>query len=305
VYPEQALVASDGRVYVGLNYHGGGASVAVYDPKTDTMKILGDMNRITGQTNLAVEPQAKVHSQISEGPDGKIYFGTHLSAFYGFATFPSPDAYPGGHWMVYDPKTDVVTDLGIALKGNGLLTMTMDPQRGRLYAVAYPQAHFLYYDLATGKTTDMGQVQNWDAVGRTLAVDDLGRVYGCWGRGRLYRYDPEKDAIENLQIQLPQREVGVPIHRRPCRPTRSTTWRDAPHGELRTRRSELYSRRLPRTRRAGVVSERAPMSLRSGTLLDQHAIVSPLCGSGHASARCAFLNELRRGLAVAQRSTSW
>jgi len=207
------LVASDGRVYVGLNYHGGGASVAVYDPKTDTMKILGDMNRITGQTNLAVEPQAKVHSQISEGADGKIYFGTHLSAFYGFATFPSPDAYPGGHWMVYDPKTDVVTDLGIALKGNGLLTMTMDRQRGRLYAVTYPQAHFLYYDLATGKTTDMGQVQNWDAVGRTLAVDDLGRVYGCWGRGRLYRYDPAKDAIENLQIQLPQREVGVPIHR--------------------------------------------------------------------------------------------
>jgi hypothetical protein len=207
------LAASDGRVYVGLNYHGAGASVAVYDPKTDTMKILGDMNRIAGQTNLAVEPQAKVHSQICEGPDGKIYFGTHLSAFYGFATFPSPDAYPGGHWMVYDPKTDVVTDLGIALKGNGLLTMTMDPKRGRLYAVTYPQAHFLYFDLKTGKTTDMGQVQNWDAVGRTLALDDLGRVYGCWGRGKLYRYDPEKDALENLQVQLPQREVGVPIHR--------------------------------------------------------------------------------------------
>ena len=122
--------------------------------------------------------------------------------------------------MVYDPKTDVVTDLGIALKGNGLLTMTMDPKRGRLYAVTYPQAHFLYYDLATGKTTDMGQVQNWDAVGRTLAVDDLGRVYGCWGRGRLYRYDPEKDAIENLQIQLPNARSASRSTGRIGRPSR-------------------------------------------------------------------------------------
>lgn len=31
--------------------------------------------------------------------------------------------------MAYDPKTDVVTDLGFALKGNGLITMAMDPQR--------------------------------------------------------------------------------------------------------------------------------------------------------------------------------
>ncbi len=207
------LAASDGRVYVGLNQHGAGATVAVYDPKTDTMKNLGDVNRIAGQTNLWVEPQAKVHSQICEGAEGKIYFGTHLSGFFGFAKFTSGEAYPGGHWMVFDPRDDRVTDLGIAMKGNGLLTMTMDPKRGRLYGLTYPQAHFLYYDIETGKTTDMGQVQNWDAISRTLAVDDLGRVYGCWGQGRLWRYDPVKDEIKNLQVKLPQREIGVPVHR--------------------------------------------------------------------------------------------
>ena len=40
-----------------------------------------------------------------------------------------------------------------------------------------------------------------------------GAFYGPWGRGRLWRYDPETDAIENLLVQLPGREVGVPIHR--------------------------------------------------------------------------------------------
>ena len=207
------LAASDGRVYVGLNQHGSGATVAMYDPSTDTMKTLGDVNRIAGQTNVWVEPQAKVHSQICEGDDGKIYFGTHLSAFFGFAKFTSGEAYPGGHWMVFDPREDRTTDLGVAMKGNGLLTMTMDPRRGRLYGLTYPRAHFLYYDIATGKTTDMGQVQNWDAISRTLAVDDLGRVYGCWGQGRLWRYDPETDTIENLQVRLPQRDVGVPVFR--------------------------------------------------------------------------------------------
>ena len=207
------LAASDGRVYVGLNQHGAGASVAMYNPKTDTMKLLGDMNRIAGQENLPIEPQAKVHTQICEGPDGKIYFGTHLSAFYGFAKFTSSEAYPGGHWMVYDPATDTVTDLGIAQKGNGLITMAIDPKRERLYAITYPQAHFLIYDIKAQKTMDMGQVQNWDAISRTLAVDDLGRVYGCWGQGRIWRFDPEKNAIENLHVQLPQREVGVPTYR--------------------------------------------------------------------------------------------
>ena len=207
------LAASDGRVYVGLNHHGAGASVAMYDPETDSLSLLGDMNQIAGQENLPIEPQAKVHTQICEGPDGKIYFGTHLSAFYGFAKFTSPEAFPGGHWMVYDPVSNRVSDLGIAMKKNGLLTMTIDPKWERLYALTYPQAHLLIYDIKTQKTTDMGQVQNWDAISRTLAVDDLGRVYGCWGRGKIWRYDPEKNAIENLQVQLPQRELGVPTRR--------------------------------------------------------------------------------------------
>jgi sugar lactone lactonase YvrE len=177
------------------------------------MTTLGDMNRLVGQTNVWVEPQAKVHAQIGEGANGKIYFGTHLSAFFDFGKFSSGEAYPGGHWMVYDPDTERVTDLGIGRKGNGFLTMTIDPERGRLYGVTYPQAHFLYYDIESGKTTDVGRVQNWDAIGRTLALDDRGRVYGPWGQGRLWRYDPETDEIEKLLVQLPQREVGVPVFR--------------------------------------------------------------------------------------------
>src|SRR5512135_1440936 len=55
--------ASDGQVYIGLDQHGAGANVAVYDPKADSMRLLGDMQELAGEKNLGREPQAKVHTQ--------------------------------------------------------------------------------------------------------------------------------------------------------------------------------------------------------------------------------------------------
>ena len=207
------LVASDGKVYIGLDYHGHGANVAVYDPKSDSMSLLGDMQELTGEQNLKREPQAKVHTQICEGKDGKIYFATHLSAWYNFAKVSQAEGIPGGHWFVYDPKKDLVTDLGIGLPRNGIITMAIDPQRQRLYGLTYPLGHMIYYDIKTKVTNDLGVVQGWASVSRVLTTDDRGRVYGFWGNGHIVRYDPQTDRVKNLLVQMPHRKVGVPIFR--------------------------------------------------------------------------------------------
>ena len=205
--------ASDGKVYIGLDYHGHGANVAVYDPVAGSMKLLGDMQELSGEKNLGREPQSKVHTQICEGSDGKIYFATHLSAWFNFAKISEPEGLPGGRWVEYDPKTDRVTDLGIGLPRNGIITMTMDPKRKRLYGLTYPMGHFIYYDIASKVTVDMGVVQNWASVSRVLVTDDLGRVYGFYNDGRIWRYDPDSDRVYNLQTQMPLRTPGVPIFR--------------------------------------------------------------------------------------------
>jgi hypothetical protein len=205
--------ASDGRVYIGLNHHGAGANVAVYDPAADSMRLLGDMRELTGEKNLGREPQAKVHTQICEGSDGKIYFATHLSAWYNFAKISEPEGLPGGHWVVYDPKTDRLADLGIGLPRNGIITMTIDTQRQRLYGLTYPMGHLIYYDIRSRITTDMGVVQNWASVSRVLTTDDRGRVYGFYNDGRIWRYDPERDRVFNLLTQMPLRTPGIPIFR--------------------------------------------------------------------------------------------
>ncbi len=205
--------ASDGRVYIGLNSHGAGANVAVYDPAADSMRLLGDMQELSGEKNLGREPQSKVHTQICEGKDGRIYFATHLSAWYNFAKISEPEGLPGGHWAVYDPKTDRLTDLGVGLPRNGIISMTIDPERGRLYGLTYPMAHLIYYEIGSKVTVDLGVVQNWASVSRVLTTDDRGRVYGFYNDGRIWRYDPEKDRVFNLLTQMPLRTPGVPIFR--------------------------------------------------------------------------------------------
>jgi hypothetical protein len=205
--------ASDGRVYIGLNSHGAGANVAVYDPAADSMRLLGDMQELSGEKNLGREPQAKVHTQICEGSDGKIYFATHLSAWYNFAKISEPEGLPGGHWAVYDPKSDHLTDLGVGLPRNGIMTMTIDPRRERLYGLTYPMGHLIYYDILSKVTVDLGVVQNWASVSRVLTTDDRGRVYGFYNDGRIWRYDPETDRVFNLLAQMPLRTPGIPIFR--------------------------------------------------------------------------------------------
>ena len=67
------LAALDGRVYVGLNYHGKGATVAVYDPRTDAMKRQDRGLIRTEDDRVVVHPNA-----ASAAPDGTIYFVAHV-----------------------------------------------------------------------------------------------------------------------------------------------------------------------------------------------------------------------------------
>ena len=95
--------------------------------KTDTVHDIGDLNVLTGQQNLRVGPQSKIHTKFAEGKDGRIYFATQYGNDFDFARVGTPEWYPGGHWMVYDPKTGQTTDLGLAFPGVGIIAGSYDP----------------------------------------------------------------------------------------------------------------------------------------------------------------------------------
>ncbi len=222
------LAGSDGKVYMGLAYHPyphWGGYLVYYDPKTNTVHEVGNLNVLTGQQFLGVGPQAKIHTKFGEAKDGKIYFATEYGLDFDFAFYATPGWYPGGHWMVFDPKTGQVTDLGIAFPYQGIIAGRYDPVYNRFYGLTDPHGEFVYYDIAKHTEKNFGRFNNWDSLCRTLVADDRGDIYGSFGRGRIFKYDPRTDRVRELSVRLPIREKGISLGRDYTKA--ETAWRAA------------------------------------------------------------------------------
>lgn len=206
-------VAHDGRAYAGLACHGCDGHLVMYDPKSDQITDLGNLTALTGESALHIGPQSKIHAKFREGKDGRIFFATHAGWWFNYARVGTKEGYPGSHWMAFDPNSGKVQDFGIGPRYEGMNTGAYDPRYNRIYGLTHPRGHFVYYDVATGKTVDKGRLNNWESICRTLGIDDEGRVYGNFGAGQIYRYDPRTDEITELPVHIPVREKGISLGR--------------------------------------------------------------------------------------------
>jgi len=205
---------SDGKIYYVLStepYDRGGRMFC-YDPAKDKIESLGDITEACGEKDTKTVVQGKSHVTFVER-DGKLYFATHVgyySIIDGMEKIGIPpegwQPYPGGHFLAYDMKTKKFEDLGKAPRGEGILTMTMDTKRGRLYGLTWPAGHFLRYDLAKKELKDLGPVsrqgengkgEEYRTLCRSFVVDPRdGSVYYTVGDGEIFRYRYDTDAIE-------------------------------------------------------------------------------------------------------------
>ena len=207
------FAASDSKVYVGLAYHGGDGHLVYYDAKSDRVRDLGKLTALCGESFLKRGPQSKIHARFGEGKDGRIYFGTHGGYWWDYARFGTKEGYPGAHWMAYDPQTDHVEDFGLACPNEGINTGAYDPVWNRIYGLTHPRGHFVYYDVAERTTVDKGRVNNFESICRTLGIDDQGNVYGSFGEGQIFKYDPRTDKLSELSLRLPIRAKGISLGR--------------------------------------------------------------------------------------------
>ncbi len=205
--------ASDGKVYAGLAYHGGDGHLVYYDSKTNRMHDVGNLTELCGESLVKRGPQSKIHAKFGEGKDGRIYFGTHAGFWWNYARFATREGYPGAHWMAFDPKTGRVEDFGLGVRNEGVNTGAYDPLFNRIYGLTHPRGHFVYYDVATRRSVDKGRINNFESICRTLGIDDEGNVYGSFGQGQVFRYDPRTDEIEELPVRLPIRPKGISLGR--------------------------------------------------------------------------------------------
>lgn len=206
--------ASDGRIYYVLSSESYevGAQMYCYDPATDKIEHLGDVTEACGEKDTKTIVQGKSHVTFVER-EGKLYFSTHVGYYSivdGMEKIGIPPEgwkpYPGGHLLAYDMTTKKFEDLAKAPRGEGILTTTMDTQRGRLYGLTWPSGRFLRYDLTTRGLKDFGPVsregengkgEQYRTLCRSFVVDPHdGSVYYTVGDGEIFRYRYDRDAIE-------------------------------------------------------------------------------------------------------------
>lgn len=205
---------SDGRIYYVLSSERFdiGARMYCYDPVADKIEFLGDITEACGEKDTQTIVQGKSHVNFVER-DRKLYFATHVgyySIIDGMEKIGIPPQgwkpYPGGHFLAYDMATGKFEDLARAPRGEGILTMTMDARRGRLYGITWPAGCFLRYDLTAKEPKDLGPIsrmgengkgEDYRTLCRSLVVDPRdGSVYYTVGDGDIFRYRYDRDAIE-------------------------------------------------------------------------------------------------------------
>lgn len=218
--------ASDGKIYYVISAHriDTGAQMYSYDPASGKVTHLADLTEASGEKGLKAVPQGKSHVNFYEHK-GKLYFATHLGYYQvidGKEMVGVPPAgykpYPGGHFLAYDMKTGKIENLATAPGGEGIITLSMDKKKERLYALTWPSGRFLRYDLPTKQLIDLGLTagqgekgtgDRFRVVCRSIAVNPVaGGVYFSDSTGNVWRYDwarqdKDLDVIPGCSLKLP------------------------------------------------------------------------------------------------------
>src|SRR5438067_3479882 len=208
--------ASDGKIYYVLSSEAFDVAAQMYsfDPATQKIEHLADLNQASGEKDAKAIAQGKSHVNFVEA-NGKLYFATHVG-YYSIIDgmekmgLPPPGykPYPGGHLLAFDMHTRKFDNLGIAPQHEGIISMNMDPARGRIYGLTWPTGRFFRFDVRRREMKDLGAVaqdgengkgDKYQTICRSLAIDPRdGSVYFTTSLGEIMRYRVATDALETV-----------------------------------------------------------------------------------------------------------
>lgn len=211
--------ASDGLIYYALSSHEieQAGQMYSYDPETEEITHLGDLSEISGEGDSNAIPQGKVHTNFFEY-NSILYFSTHIGYYEslnGMERYPEniPDGYepyPGGHFLSYDLESGEFQKLATAPDDEGIVTMTLDKQRGQIYGITWPKGYFIHYDIEQDQLKNLGLISEMGEAGtrgddyrvlcRAMFVDPgTGYVYYSTADGDIFYYDPGSETISRLE----------------------------------------------------------------------------------------------------------
>lgn len=217
--------ASNGKIYYILSSQAleKGGKMFVYDPNKDEINFIADLTEVCGEKKLKAVPQGKSHVKFYER-NNKLFFSTHVG-FYelidGMDRLPANpppgyQLYPGGHILSYDISNGKFKDLATVPGGEGVVSMTMDRERGHIYGITWPTGRFFHYNLEQDCLKDLGPIsakgeagtpgKDFRSLCRSLFVDPKeGSVYFSTSEGDIKKYHFESEAVvtlENVDLKL-------------------------------------------------------------------------------------------------------
>ena len=201
------VVTKEGFLYCGLtNPSGNGHLLLKYDPFKDSAEdcgvILEDYETPRDQVDKS---NVKLgHHALEIGCDGKIYGCTSALQGPSYPLYRYEDI-AGGHMISYDPKTGEVKDFGVPIPHEFAFAATTDLRGEKFYCLTYPMNYFFAFEIPEGRVSVKGQIRGkmGEFICHDLVCDKLGNVYGSYGAGYLFKYDPDKDEIIETDVKLP------------------------------------------------------------------------------------------------------
>ncbi len=174
------------KVYIGVTNHRDKVGLFEYDVPTRAIRLLGFLPELAHLRPW--QWQGKVHSQILEGADGKMYFATDGGESREEYLMNHPQGYYSGLLLRWDPRAEILEQLGTGLPNESIKDIALDNVGGLVYGVSYPSVHLLLFDPGSNYLRDLGRVGS-DHVPRCIFSDRWGNAYYVDWRQRLIKYE--------------------------------------------------------------------------------------------------------------------
>ncbi len=205
----------DRRIYAAACIEGRGGCAAViarYNDERDALEYVVDVGQAGGDPpDSGRATQCKIHYSFAPSErDGILYAATHASGpalgdfFFNISAEWGDErkAFRGSVLIAYDTREDRVLWGRPFIPREGCRCLCYDDERERMYTVGWPRNHFLVYDLATGDMTDHGRLGSINP--QAIWMDARRRAYTTDDYGRILRFDPDRDRLEELELRVPR-----------------------------------------------------------------------------------------------------
>jgi len=152
--------------------------------------------------SLVVDAGGRLLGGISEASDGGAEGGLFRVAGGARRRRPCPER-KRRRPSECTPRPPGIEVLPAPVSGECVAAMTIDRDRGVAYGLSSRSATLFSVQMDSLQVSVKGRVTEDPNYSHVLVTDRRGNVYGAGPLGRLFRYDPLTDQVEQLPVSLP------------------------------------------------------------------------------------------------------